>query len=158
MNQTEAVQLIAHLNRAGLVQALDGQAAVWADALDDIRPADAMTVARELIRQRTSRDRWVVPGDVRDGVKRLRGERIQAQNAAIADLEPPRELEADYPAQVEWRRLVRDGVGDGFMLDEANARACNRLGVTYTRACGEIATRPAPALTRGRHPGDQLAW
>lgn len=90
---SEAVSLIAYLNRAGLVGAVEGGGAVWADALEDIAFPDAQHAARELVRTRTSDQRWVVPGDIRAAVKRHRA------TAAIEAADPDAVPDAD-PADV----------------------------------------------------------
>ena len=62
MNQAEALTLVSYLNRAGLLQALEGQAPVWADALDDVNSTDAQVAARAIAKTTA---RWITPGDIR---------------------------------------------------------------------------------------------
>lgn len=123
MNQTEALDLIAYLNRAGLVGAMDGQASVWADALSDITAKDAQEVARGLARNRTSAERWVTPGDIRSGARAVRQVRlVQAERDSALLLPPP--ATDDVRAEVEWTRAYRRALGDGLTADEADAQAC----------------------------------
>lgn len=82
MTGEETLTLIAALNRAGLVYAMEGQTAVWADALSDVRYVDAVEAAKNLIRDRTSDQRSLTPGDVRAEVRRIRHRRV-------ADAPPP---------------------------------------------------------------------
>lgn len=90
MNHTEAVQLITVLNRAGLVQALDGQGAVWATALADVAFTDAQQVARTMVATRTSRERWVTPGDIREAVQVLQASQPTQEHAIdwLIDADP----------------------------------------------------------------------
>lgn len=123
MNQTEALDLIAYLNRAGLVGAMDGQASVWADALSDITANDAQEVARGLARNRTSAERWVTPGDIRSGARSVRSARLMQAERDSALLLPPPATD-DVRAEVEWTRAYRRALGDGCTAEDADARAC----------------------------------
>lgn len=106
MIQTEAQSLIAYLNRAGLVGAMEGQSAVWADALPDVDFEDAKEAARTLVRTRTSDQRWVVPGDIRAGVRAIVKVRAEAalDPAAVPDADPDRPLE--YVAAIRSGRWL----------------------------------------------------
>jgi len=123
MENTEAVALVGYLNRAGLVGAMEGQGAVWADALSDITANDAQEVARGLARNRTSAERWVTPGDIRSGARSVRSARlVQAERDSALLLPPP--ATDDVRAEVEWTRAYRRALGDGQTAEDADAQAC----------------------------------
>lgn len=127
MNHTETVQLIAYLDRAGLVQALDGQAAVWTDALDDVAYADAHQVARRLVRERTSRDRWVTPGDIRAGVRELHAAQ-PAEHAIDWEIDAdPDDPEAYLAAVREGRRRPAFADAHARPVDQLVAQTANHL-------------------------------
>lgn len=88
MNRPESAQLLAYLNRAGVVMAVEGQAAVWADALDDVDFGDAQEAARRIVRDRTGAERWVTPGDVRRGVRDIRRARLETALAPLPSADP----------------------------------------------------------------------
>lgn len=102
MNQQQAVALVSYLNRAGLLQALEGQSAVWADALDDVDFTDAQAAARTLARARTGGERWVTPGDIRAGVRDIRRARLRANPLPVPAVDPDdaRAYLAAFKAQV----------------------------------------------------------
>lgn len=103
MNRADALTLITYLNRAGLVGAMEGQAAVWADALADVRFEDAQEAARWMARTRTSAQRWVTPGDIRELVTTIRDDRVMRGRVYIAS--PPERLDSlehsDYLAAAD---------------------------------------------------------
>lgn len=119
MNRTEAANVIAYLNRAGLVGALEGQSAVWADALSDIRAEDAQEAARQMARNRTSAERWVTPGDIRALVRSIREDRAMRGAAHVGP--PPSPLESDAYGHfiITSRRLL----ADGYSPEKARAAA-----------------------------------
>ena len=121
MTQTEALGLVAYLNRAGMLPAMEGQAAVWKDALWDVRAPDAMEAARRLVRQ-PDRVAYVKPGDVLREVRKLRADRIGGRRppAPPEPLEPVRDL--------EFQRVYLLALGDGATEVEADAVACSALG------------------------------
>lgn len=148
MNRQEAASIVAYLNRAGLVGAMEGQAAVWADALADVPYVTAQEVTRQMTATRTSVLRWVTPGDVRDAVARIR----RARTADIRTPEPPASIDADDTAgQIAWTRAFLAAVGDGLDEAAADRAACDRLGVT--RPAIEVAPRPVSAAITGMRPG-----
>ena len=100
MNQQQAVQIITYLNRAGLVGAMEGQAAVWADALADIEFEAAQAAARALTRTRLSTERWVTPGDVRAKVSGQGDGYPQVGTSAWDALTIERQVQL-----TDWRRL-----------------------------------------------------
>ena len=138
MNEAEALTLVSNLNRAGLLPATEGQAPVWRDALSDIRYQDAVAAAKDLIRGRTGRDRWITPGDLRDGVQSLRRARI----AAVPLPAPPAALTDDVAGSLRWQRAFIRAVGDGS--PDAYAVACTATGVPPDRAVER--PRPVAAL------------
>lgn len=147
MNNTEAVALIGYLNRAGLVGAMEGQGAVWADALSDITVNDAQEVARGLARNRTSAERWVTPGDIRSGARSVRAARLLQAERDSALLLPPPSTD-DVRAEVEWTRAYRRALGDGCTAEEADARACQvsrlvRRGGLEARPVVQLVTQAA---------------
>lgn len=85
MNRSETAAVIAYLNRAGLVGALEGQTVVWAEALADLDVADVQPAVREIVRTRTSAERWVTPGDVRKVVVKAQA---QSTGTDLATLNP----------------------------------------------------------------------
>ncbi len=108
MNQTETVNVLAALNRAGLVRVVEGQAAVWADALQSVRYPDAVEAARRMIATRTSENRWVTPGDLRAEIRSLRAARLTAVPPPLPAVDPD-----DVAAyQAERRRLI-EAIADG---------------------------------------------
>lgn len=108
MKQTEAASLVAYLNRAGLLQALEGQAAVWADVLGEVRYVDAVEAVRQMSTTRTSDERWVTPGDVIAAVRALRAARVLAAPPPLPNVDPD-----DVAAyQAERRRLTKE-IADG---------------------------------------------
>lgn len=145
MNRTEANSIVSYLNRAGLVGAMEGQAAVWADALEDISFKTAQEVARRFAKERTSTQRWVTPGDVTAEVKRIRAERHSVWNKPRMD--PPAELGDDVALDLAWRRAWSRAVGDGE--PDPDAAADRAVGITRRPVIED--TRPVPQLV------DQLA-
>ena len=142
MENTEAVALIGYLNRAGLVGAMEGQGAVWADALSDITANDAQEVARGLARNRTSAERWVTPGDIRSGARAVRQTRlVQAERDSALLLPPP--ATDDVRAEVEWTRAYRRALGDGLTAEDADVVACR---VSRLARRGGLEARPVVQL------------
>jgi len=124
MNQAEALTLVSYLNRAGLLQALEGQAPVWADALDDVNSTDAQVAARAIAKTTA---RWITPGDIRLQVASIRRERT----ARIETPQPPPTIPADDVArQITWQREYIRAIGDGLTEDAADVVACAAVGVT----------------------------
>jgi hypothetical protein len=138
MNQTEALTLVGYLNRAGLLQALEGQAPVWADALDDVAINDARESARALAKTTA---RWVTPGDIRAGVKTLVRQRVQ-------DLQIPAPPESIHPddtaTERAWVRAYVAAIGAGQTPDVADVTAC--ASVAVTRPLIDAAPRPVAEL------------
>lgn len=143
MNQTEAASIVAYLNRAGLVWAMEGQAAVWADALSDVSFVTAQEVVRNMAATRTSGGRSVTPGDVREEVRVIRHARLRD----IKSPEPPEQLDGNPTRENAWRLAYVRLIGDGMTEAEADARACEEHGVT--RAQLDAAPRPVLAVIEG---------
>lgn len=143
MNQTEATSIVTYLNRAGLLWAMEGQGAVWADALHDVSYVTAQEVVRSMAATRTSAGRSVTPGDVRDAVRSIREARLRG----IKTPEPPEELDGNPLRENAWRREYERLIGDGLTEAEADAQACAEHGVT--RAQLDAAPRPVQAAIEG---------
>jgi len=138
VNTTEALKLVTYLNRAGLLQVLEDQASVWADALDGVDVFDAVTAARALAKTQA---RWVTPGDIRAGVKVIRTKRIDAAD----HIDPPECIDpADTGRLIAWRREVNASVGAGMTTAQADIAACRLLRLTRRDAIA--APRPVPEL------------
>ena len=122
LTQEQATGVVAYLNRAGLLQAVEGAGAVWRDALWGVRFEDAQEGCRALVR-RAGGPRFVVPGDLLAEVRKLRAGRIGNRVPPA----PPVELPAE--AQAEFGRVYLRALGDGASETEADAAACRALGV-----------------------------
>lgn len=125
MNQQQATSIVMYLNRAGLLNAMEGQGAVWADALTDVPYVTAQEVVRTMAATRTADQRWVTPGDVRAEVKRVRKIRTDAIGAVV----PPAELDGDPAKTITWTRSYVRAVGDGETPEAATERACRALDI-----------------------------
>lgn len=122
MNGEEAVKLVAYLNRAGLVWAMEGQGGVWADALHDVAYPDAQAACRELVREGTASGRPATPADVRRVVKRVRAARIGGRVPPA----PPNAL--DTAGELAFGRAYLRALGDGATDEQADAVACRAVG------------------------------
>lgn len=138
MNQTEAAVLVAYLNRAGLLQALEGQAPVWADALDDVNFTDAQTAARTIAKTTA---RWITPGDIRNGVQTIRRQRLLDMATPI----PPESINPDDTAtERAWHRAYVTAYAGGASETDADVIACRAVAVT--RPAIEAIPRPVLEL------------
>ncbi|MFJ4168353.1 hypothetical protein ACIPY3_02470 [Paenarthrobacter sp. NPDC089714] len=150
MTNEEAVELVAYLNRAGLVIAMEGQAAVWRDSLYDVTFADAQVAAREMVRAGAVRERFATPADLFRAVKRLRAGRIGGRVAPA----PPMPLEP--AAELLFGRAYLWALGSGATEEQADAVACKRVGVERQALAGpgrnprEIIEAAAAALVDER--------
>lgn len=122
LSNTEAAGVVAYLNRAGLLPALVGQAAVWRDALWGVRFPDAQEACRVLARQ-PDRVAYVKPGDVLREVRKLRADRIGGRRPPA----PPEPL--DPAADLAFQRAYLVALGDGATEADADAAACAAVGV-----------------------------
>ncbi|MFV2143209.1 hypothetical protein [Isoptericola sp. G70] len=131
MNQIETTTIITVLNRAGLVGALEGQSAVWAEALDDVRFEDGREATRQLVRTRTSDERWVTPGDIRALAKKVRLDRYNSLPFRLQNPELPPPISGDWHPrdEITFTRTYRDAVLDGKTPDDAYADACRAAQV-----------------------------
>lgn len=137
MNRTEAASVVAYLNRAGLLGAMEGQAAVWADALEDVSYVTAQQVVRAMARERTSDQRWVTPGDLAAAVRAERKRNVDR----MASPQPPDALAGHPGREQEWTQAYVRLIGDGLEPAEATEAACAHLGVSVP-APVQIAARP----------------
>lgn len=128
MKRSEAVLLLTALNRAGLLHVVAGQPVVWAEALSHTSMEDAEAAVNQIIRERTSENRWVVPGDVLAAVRGIRNARI---NAVLQGAEPapPAELVDDVARYNAWRRGFNRALGDGRTLHDAEVVAAHAAGI-----------------------------
>jgi hypothetical protein len=122
MTEEHAALVVAYLNRAGLLPAMTGQAAVWRDALWGVRYADAVEACRALARQ-PDRVAYVKPGDVLREVRKLRADRIGNRRPPA----PPVPL--DPVEDLAFGRVYMLALGDGATEADADAAACAAAGV-----------------------------
>lgn len=134
MTQEQAVALVAYLNRAGMLQAMEGQAAVWRDALHGVNFRDAQDGCRALVR-RPDAPRFVTPGILLQEVRRIRAARIAGRDAPA----PPEALA--WADDRRFKRVYLGALGDGASEADADAAACAAVGVV----------RP-PAVESGQRP------
>lgn len=129
MTPKQVLALLAFLNRAGLLHAVEGQAEVWARALSHTSIEDAQAAADRLLVERTSESRWVVPGDLLASVRTIRAARVRAALGG-AEPVPPREVPADdVEAYQAWRKAFLRSLGDGKTVHAAEVDACGAAGV-----------------------------
>jgi hypothetical protein len=132
MTQEQAVQVVAYLNRAGVLLAMEGQAAVWRDALYRVRYQDAVDGCRELVREGAIKERFATPADVLRAVRRIRNKRL-------ADSVPPAPPVAlDVGADLRFRRAWLEAVGDGATEEQADGYACGVVGVVRAIESGPV--------------------
>lgn len=117
MDVLETNRVLAYLNRANLTGVVEGQAEVWADALRDIPLTDAQDAAAQLVRERTSRDRWVTPGDIRALAESYATRRVMHARPALQIA--PEGVE-DHAA---WQREAEFAIRRGYGFDEARTLA-----------------------------------
>jgi hypothetical protein len=121
MSNQEALALTTYLVRAGMLQPVSGQAAVWRDALAGVRYEDAQEAVRALARRPGVV--LVKPGDLLFEVHKLRASRIGGRRPPA----PPVELSPE--ADAEFGRVYVRALGDGASEAEADAAACAAAGV-----------------------------
>lgn len=145
MNQEEALKIVTVLNRAGLLWAMEGQAAVWAMALEDVSFATAQEVVRDMTANRTSTKRSVTPGDIREAVRIIRADRL----GRMVTPQPPTELDGNPAREIPWARAYRAAIGDGLNETQATRKADKTLGVART----QLDTKPCnETLRKGVEP------
>lgn len=141
VSREEAATVVAYLNRAGLVQALEGQAGVWWDVLNaaGVRAVDVQAACRLLVAERMggavavlgedapTHDRriFIGPGDVIARVRKLRRERVGNRTPPA----PPDDVADDVAATIRWQRAYLAALGDGADEGQADGAACRLLGV-----------------------------
>ena len=140
MTQEQAVLLVSYLNRAGLVLAMEGQAAVWRDALYGVRYEDAQEAARQMVREGI-RERFATPADLYRAVRKLRADRIGGR------VPPAPPVPLDAAGEMLFGRTYLWALGSGATEEQADAAACKRLGVV--REVLEGPARDVRALIEG---------
>lgn len=130
MNREETGNMVAYLNRAGLLYAMTDQVAVWHDAIGaTVRYEDAKEACRNLARDPALAGRrggsFLTPGDVLTEVKRIRGRRMAGQLVPA----PPSALDDDPAGQLRFHREFVAALGDGVGPECADQQACAALGV-----------------------------
>lgn len=140
MTQEQAVTLVAYLNRAGLVLAMEGQAAVWRDALYGVRFEDAQEAARQMVREGI-RERFATPADLYRAVRKLRSGRIGGR------VPPAPPVPLDPAGEILFARTYLWALGSGATEEQADAAACKRLDVV--REALEGPARDVRALIEG---------
>lgn len=147
LSQEQAVNVVAYLNRAGLLLAMEGQAAVWADALYRVRYVDAIEACRQVVREGAVKERFATPNDVLRMVRKLRGVRLAGK------VPPAPPVELDVAADLAFRRAWLSAVGDGATEAQADEHACGVVGVVRAVESGpsrdprELIEQTAAALT-----------
>jgi hypothetical protein len=121
MTHEQAALVVTYLNRAGMIQAMEGQAAVWRDALYGVCYEDAIEACRELVRRAGVVQ--VKPGDLLAEVRLIRRARIGNRVAPAPPVELPPARDAQF-----CRAFLR-ALGDGADEDQADAQACRAVGV-----------------------------
>jgi len=157
MTQEEAVNVVAYLNRAGVLLAMEGQAAVWRDALYNVRYQDAVDGCREMVREGAIKERFAVPADVLRAVRKIRNKRL-------ADAVPPAPpVPLDVAGELRFRRAWLRALGDGATEAQADGYACGVVGVVRAIESGPVrdtrkiveATAAAVKLPEGGDGGRQ---
>lgn len=103
-------------------------AALWAEALRDVRQADAEAAVIEHYKTSTE---YARPAHLLAIVKRYRTERWRAHGPLDLAATPPTELDDDVPGTLEWLRLYRKAVGEGATRELAARHACRETGLPY---------------------------
>lgn len=110
MNASEANRVLRKVLAYCPAQSVDEYTPdAWAEALDDIRAADALEVVARIGRRelQPGERRFIEPGHIRAEVRRIRADRLERHG----DPTPPPELSpADYAA---WLRAARAAIADG---------------------------------------------
>ncbi|MCG7284981.1 hypothetical protein MHY85_03210 [Cellulomonas sp. ACRRI] len=125
MNQQQTQQAIHTLSTAGLLGLIEGQAEVWLLALDDLRHDDVQAAVRKVVATRTSRERWVTPGDIREAVAVVHHERTERAKPEIARRVPQSVIEVG--GDITWKSLAESAMRQGATLAEATRFATDRV-------------------------------
>lgn len=72
--------MIAAFDRANLLVVSEGMVNTWWAALQDLDPAELEAAGMRILRTRTSKDRFLTPGDLRAEVKPARSAWDRARN------------------------------------------------------------------------------
>lgn len=150
MNEEQTANVVAYLNRAGLLYAMTGQVGVWHDAIGDrCRYADATEACRNLARDPALAGRrggsFLTPGDVLAEVKRIRARRTAGHEVPG----PPAALSDDTAAGLRFQREYLRALGDGLSPDSADEAACRALGVSRPAAVAAADPERVRALLSG---------
>lgn len=155
MNNEETGKVVAYLNRAGLIYAMENQVAVWHDLIGRLRYADVVEACRNIGRDEAAGGRlggsFLTPGAVAGEVRRLRARR-SANHVVPA---PPEGLEDDTAAQLQFHRAYMGALGDGAGVDGADAAACSAVGVTRPPAVAADPARMKRVLDGMEVPADE---
>lgn len=140
MNRAETAEVVAYLNRAGMVWAVEGMVEVWHDALGDQRVEDVQQACRDLVRSAARSERTgnrnVTPGEVFGQVRRIRAARIGGRLVPA----PPEAVGDSAEAQIRFHREYLRALGDGAEPEQADAVACRAVGAR--RPAGEVTADP----------------
>lgn len=107
----------------------------WAEALDpDVTLADALAIVRDHYAE--SRD-WIMPADINRRSRDIRRQRIAT---VLENRTPIPDGLGDEPhLEIEWRKALMRGVGDGLDLEAATSAAWRQVGRTPPL---QLETRP----------------
>lgn len=133
MTPTEAGALLAKLSSVDQRRVTMEASDSWAAILDeDITLPDAWEAARQHYAEHP--DTYLTPGHINAACRAMRRRRFDAaeRDPEHVRMCPPPDL--DPRGEIAWRKAYRRGIGDGLTPTEADAAACQHLGIT----------RPAP--------------
>lgn len=133
MNAVEAAALLvtcaAYDNRKASDEANDA----WATALYDITLEDGVKAVHVHYRESTDR---IMPAHVRRIVSRVKAVRWKTHGPLDSAAAPPPQLD-DRPADaIRWQRAYRRAIGEGATREQADAHACDTLGIVRPREVG----------------------
>ena len=108
MKPSDAAKLLALAAAFDRRTVGEADAIAWADALGGLNPSDCAQVIRDHYAESTD---WLMPAHVRQGVKRIRAERLRAVPSSA--LEPadvnPNDIEAYQRARLALVQHIADG-------------------------------------------------
>lgn len=150
MNREQTGNVVAYLNRAGLLYAMTEQVSVWHDAIGDlIRYDDAVEACRNLTRDPALAGRrggsFLIPGDLLAEVKRIRAKRTAGHTVPA----PPAAISDNPQAQLAFHREYIRALGDGLDPTTADATACQALNVQRPPKLGPADPERVRALIAG---------
>ncbi len=125
MRPSEATALLTKASSFDNREVSEATAISWAEALEGIRLQDAIDA---VVEHYSHTRQWIMPADIRAGVRAMRNARI---NAVLQGAEPapPAELVDDVAAYNEWRRGFNRALGDGRTLHDAEVIAAQAAGI-----------------------------